>query len=199
MEIYVSLTETALMILYAQREKKINKKSFLENYTHIFVKEKENGVYNSEKLLNEINSFTLNQFLRYFAIPNLTKILTKLDTKKRSNISKQFGNSKNIRRQFRYETKNLKKSLSYMINNRIRTKDGESLPLFKAYNKIKHGMQYISDGNNISFILNYSDDMQTQISKYFIMKCNLKDIEYYYTQIEIMVKALKDLLMEIYQ
>jgi len=193
-EIYVSLSETALMILYSLKEKKSNKKSFTENYTKIFVSEKNKGEYNSEKLLEEIDKLTLNEFLDKFGIIKLTDVLNSLDKKARQNLSNNFGKSSDIRKQFRNEISNLKKSLTYVIHNRIKTKDGNPFPLYKAYNKIKHGMQYLSESENIAFLLNYTDEMKKENNKYFIFECNMHEIEIYYSQIDLMAFALKHLL-----
>lgn len=193
--IYVEITETALMILYALKDYKTSDKSFIYHFRKIEIKELQNADYNSEKLLKEIKKMTLEEFISNFNLQHLNKEYDNLSAESKIKIHELFGEFDQIKTQFYSEMNNLKTSLESIVSNR--KTENEDVPFYKLYNKLKHGMQLYNTQNEeyVNIIINASSINKTS-SKLEVYSFNCKNStnEFLKNQIDVMVFACKHIL-----
>ncbi|HEX2788627.1 MAG TPA: hypothetical protein VHP32_12080 [Ignavibacteria bacterium] len=196
-EIYVIITETVLMVLYAIRKYQYNGKSFLSIYKSIKISESENSKMSTEKILETIMNLNVEDFIKYFNLPSYDEFYSSVSKEKQNEAKQLFGNEEEIKTQLYIEYSNLKKTLEALAQNRIKIGDTDIIPFYRMYNKLKHGMQIYTekDKDNIGFIdeVNSVDSITSKITIDFILFQN-KHILYYHNQINNMIFSLKHLI-----
>jgi len=81
-----------------------------------------------------------------------------------------------------------------LLSNRIENADGEKLELYKIYNKLKHGAQYIDEPNkNTVYVISKVNSISSNNSncEVFLVECNLNNAIFLAEQSKIIALSLE--------
>lgn len=202
LENYVGITETIMMFLYSLLEKKKDHtKSLLYHYTKISVKEG-NGtdIETRKNTWNILRGFQNKSDTELFDLLGLKKpeeILSTIDRNKILDLQNKLGSEGEIIKKGYTEFRYIINAIENILSNRIENAQGKPLPLYKIYNKLKHGAQYIDEPNTdkvyiISKVTSTSPNSSSCES--FYLECSVKDAVFLAEQSKIIAQSLESLL-----
>lgn len=197
LENYYFQTEIVLMLLKSFNQKKLNpRKSLIELYHKVFIKEGEDGDY-SEDLLTKIKEWNNYEFIDYIGLKDPGILINKLSNEKIRELEKIFGNVDKAKVEGFNEIYNLKKSLESLISNRIEMKDEMKIAFYKMLNKLKHGYQVVEDKTeNVLSILIDLKGTSSNTPTFGVIEIPIKkETAYFYAdQTKYMAEATRHLL-----
>lgn len=198
LENYISISETALMLLYAKLGKKNDgSKSFLYYYSKIFVQEKDDSEWNTERMLEILESSQGKDLYEYFGLVKPSEVLKKLKNNELFEIEEKFGSIEKAIKQGDDEFAKIFESISKVISNRKRDIENKKLDLYKIYNKLKHGSQFIDipNTNQIYIIskVNTISSFESSCEVYYL-ECTKEGAFFLAEQSKLIAQSLENLI-----
>ena len=195
-ELYISITEIIVMLLYSIKRKNENNKSLLYNYQSINIKEGVNSKFSTEEIFSKIFEMDIEEFNSYFNLPDFDTMYSTLNSNEKNKFHELFGSIEDAKKEYNKERDMLKTSLGKAVQVRIKDKNGNLLPFNRIHNKIKHGLQFVNDINDefITFLISVnSESNNSSICNTFSLAGSKKNINTFKEQLDIMIDLIKHL------
>jgi hypothetical protein len=195
LENYIYITETILMFLWALVEKKRNPdQTLLYHYVNVSIKEQSSTKPNTQRILDYLKDKSELEILDFLGLKNPKDIITTFDNEKLQNIKNKFETEDVVIKKAIYEFREIIDNIYKSLSNRIENAEGKKTDLYKIYNKLKHGAQYIDvpDTNNV-YVISKVNSISSSNSncEIFLIECNLNDAIFLAEQSKIIALSLE--------
>ena len=193
---YTAYLEDLAMIYHAMKEKqKQPEKSFLDHFQRINIREK--SKFDTEVIISELEDLEnsdIDSIKSNLGLPDLKKMAISEEIKK---TIIEYGDIEKANEQYNLDTRVILGKFKQILQNRVRDKNGNELPLVKMNNKIKHGYLVINseDDDWIKLPIEFSGKLNnTTEIKFYWLECKEDKLKQLFEQMKILHRYISDFL-----